>query len=305
MLRHEIRLTSPFRLDLTVTALRRARTNPVDVIAADGSWMRALRGANGLVTPVRVTQPASDRLSVRIDAGAAGQNDILLRVREMLGVDRSMRGFERAVAGVEWLAPLAKRMRGLRPPRYPDLWETAVNAILFQQISISAASAITARLVHAYGTRVVVDGVPLHVFPSADDVAGAREEDLRAIGISAGKITTLLRAGERIATGTLDSTMLEERSTPEALALLRSIKGIGPWTAALMLLRGLGRLDVFPPNDSSVTANLGLLSGKPDVAAALDRLGENRGMLYFLLLLARLESRDEIGLPSQLDQADS
>jgi DNA-3-methyladenine glycosylase II len=47
------------------------------------------------------------------------------------------------------------------------------------------------------------------------------------------------------------------------------------------------------------------LSGKPDVAAALDRLGENRGMLYFLLLLARLESRDEIGLPSQLDQADS
>ncbi|HEX6694175.1 MAG TPA: AlkA N-terminal domain-containing protein [Longimicrobiales bacterium] len=298
---HEIRLTSPFRLDLTVTALRRARTNPVDIVTTDGSWMRALRGPAEAVTPVRVSQPASDRLSVRIDADAAAQEATLLRVRQMLGLDRDMRRFDRAVAGVPWLAPLAKRMRGLRPPRYPDLWETAVNSILFQQISISAASAITARLVRGYGMRVDVDAVPLHVFPSADAILGAREEDLREIGISAGKITTLLRVAERIAAGTLDSAMLENLPTPDALMLLRGIKGIGPWTATLMLLRGLGRVDVFPPNDSSVTANLGLFNAKPDVAAALDRLGEHRGMLYFLLLLARLESRDEIGLPSLLD----
>ena len=138
---HEIRLTSPFRLDLTVTALRRARTNPVDVITADGRYMRALGGSHGAVTPVQVSQPAADRLRIRIDAGAAAQETTLKRVREMLGVDRDMRGFERAVARVEWLAPLAKRMRGLRPPRYPDLWVTAVNTVLFQQISISAASA--------------------------------------------------------------------------------------------------------------------------------------------------------------------
>jgi DNA-3-methyladenine glycosylase II len=39
---------------------------------------------------------------------------------------------------------------------------------------------------------------------------------------------------------------LEDKPSPEAAKLLCRIKGIGPWTAAVILLRGLGRLDVFP-----------------------------------------------------------
>ncbi|MBV9737801.1 MAG: hypothetical protein JO177_06475, partial [Candidatus Eremiobacteraeota bacterium] len=64
----------------------------------------------------------------------------------------------------------------------------------------------------------------------------------------------------------------------------------GPWSAAVILLRGLGRLDVFPLNDSGVAASLKLLSGRTTVN--LDRLllqlGDQRGMLYFHLLLGRL-----------------
>jgi DNA-3-methyladenine glycosylase II len=65
-------------------------------------------------------------------------------------------------------------------------------------------------------------------------------------------------------------------------------------------LRGLGRLDVFPMNDSSVARNLALVSqAMPfDVAAALKALGAQRGMLYFHLLLARLEARGELGQAS-------
>jgi DNA-3-methyladenine glycosylase II len=80
--------------------------------------------------------------------------------------------------------------------------------------------------------------------------------------------------------------------------MLRSIKGIGPWTATVILLRGLGRLDVFPANDTSVARNLTLVGGSAplDVKAVLEALGPDRGMLYYHLLLARLETRTERGL---------
>ncbi|MEO6834584.1 MAG: base excision DNA repair protein, partial [Candidatus Tumulicola sp.] len=71
-------------------------------------------------------------------------------------------------------------------------------------------------------------------------------------------------------------------------------------TATVVLLRGLGRLDVFPMNDSSVAANLALVAGSAplDVQSVLEALGPQRGMLYYHLLLARLDTRGEVGRPS-------
>ena len=123
---------------------------------------------------------------------------------------------------------------------------------------------------------------------------------LRTIGFSAGKLATLRRVGEALASGALDEAMLEEQSSVDASATLQRIKGIGPWTAAVILLRGLGRLDVFPLRDTSVARNLALVGGRTslDVAAIVEALRPQQGMLYYHLLLARLESRGEVGVPS-------
>jgi DNA-3-methyladenine glycosylase II len=67
-----------------------------------------------------------------------------------------------------------------------------------------------------------------------------------------------------------------------------------------MLLRGFGRLDVFPMNDSGVARNLSLSAGSTaaDVAPVLETLDAQKGMLYFHLLLARLEAKGEVGRAS-------
>lgn len=292
---HEIPVKPPYRLDLTVSALRRTPTNLVDVYTADGRYLRALDGpANPVV--VSVTQSERDTLSASVIGGSADAPRAVATIRRMLGTERNVSVFHRHARAIPWLAPLARRMRGLRPPRYPALFEACANAILFQQVSLSAASAIMRRFLLALGTKVEYDGVPLVVFPGAERFLGARDTTLRAAGLSANKVATLRRAGEAIATGGLTETMLEERSSEDAALLLRSIKGIGPWTAAVILLRGLGRLDVFPGNDSGVRANLARFAGKRVTADHLvDKLGSQRGMLYFCLLLARLEARGEIG----------
>ncbi len=295
MSRYELPVVPPYRLDLTVTVLRRLSTNVVDVLSPDGEYRRAHGDADGLVV-VRVVQDSPETLAVTIEGEAADDERILALVGRMLGADRDLSHFDGAAARVPWLRPLAIRMRGVKPPRYATLWETFVNVVAFQQLSLEAATAIVRRLIIAFGRRLESDGSPLYAFPTAEDVLGAEDGVLRATGLSAHKIATLRLVGEALASGRIGEASLEERTSADAVTLLQQIKGIGPWSATVILLRGLGRLDVFPHNDTSVTRNLELVTGAVplDVSAVLDELRPQQGMLYYHLLLARLEGRGEI-----------
>lgn len=189
----------------------------------------------------------------------------------------------------------------MKPPRYPGLFESCVHAIVFQQVSLLAASAIARRLVHALGDRVEHEGVPLFVFPRAEAFLSASEVLLRGAGLSAGKIRAIRNVAEALASGLVDEPTLERASREDAALRLRALHGIGPWSAALILLRGLGRLDVFPGNDSGVRRSLMVAAGRTvDLQPLLDALGLMRGMLYFQLLFARLEAKGALGRPTPL-----
>ena len=287
-------------MDLAVSVLRRLSSNVVDVLTPDGVYVRAL-GGDPAPTVVRAHQSLADA-SLLVSAEAAALPRATEIVERTLGVMRDLSEFDSAAARVPWLAPLVRRMRGVKPPRYPTLWEGCANAIVFQQVSLRAASSIMGRLIIALGRPVDVDGLstPVYVFPDATCFQNAPDALLRSAGLSGAKAATLRAVGDAIADGSLNEAALEECSSEEAAACLRQIKGIGPWTAAVILLRGLGRLDVFPANDTSIASNIALVAGSDtfDPKKLLEMLGPQRGMLYFYLLLARLEARGEIGVPS-------
>lgn len=288
----------PYRLDLTVSVLRRLSSNLVDRLTSDGEYVRAL-GDSAAPVVVRARQPNPETLTIGIEAERAEHPPLLALVRRMLGVEADLSRFYRASSGVPWLAPLVLRMRGVKPPRYPTLWEACVNAVVFQQVSLAAASTIMGRLTAALGPPMDCRGVRLHRFPSPGQLQAAPDRLLRGAGLSSGKLATLRRVVDVLGAGVLAEGRLERLPSAEAGALLRSVKGIGPWTAAVILLRGLGRLDVFPSNDTSVKRNLTLAGGSAplDLDKVLEALGPERGMLYYHLLLARLEARGELAPP--------
>jgi DNA-3-methyladenine glycosylase II len=289
---YSLPVRGPYRLDLTVNVLRRLSTNLVDVLRPDGAYVRLLEGTPELAV-VRVRQPNPGMLTVELEGDRRSHARLLTLVRRMLGVEVDLTRFYRSASQVEWLHPLVHRMRGVRPPRYPTIWEACVNAIVFQQISLHAASAIMSRLTMGLSEPLDHSGVRLYHFPSPEQFLSAPDHRLRGAGLSAGKLATLRRVADALGTDALDETRLENLPSPEAALLLRSIKGIGPWTAVVILLRGLGRLDVFPAGDSSVARNLALVGGPAplDAETLLDALGPDRGMLYYHLLLGRLENR--------------
>ncbi|HEX6407111.1 MAG TPA: hypothetical protein VFZ90_07975 [Gemmatimonadales bacterium] len=292
---YAISVRAPYRLDLTVNVLRRLSTNLVDVLSPDGAYVRWLGDASDFAL-VRVSQPSPEKLTIGIEGERREHPRLLQLVRRMLGVEVDLTPFYRSASKVPWLDPLVSRMRGVRPPRYPTLWEACVNAIVFQQISLHAASSIMGRLTAGLSAPVEHGRARLYPFPSPDQLLSAPESVLRGAGLSAGKLATLRRVADALAAGAIHEGQLERLPSPDAASLLRSIKGIGPWTAVLILLRGLGRLDVFPANDTSVARNLRLVGGPAalDVGTLLDTLGPERGMLYYHLLLGRLEARGDL-----------
>jgi len=296
---YEIDVAVPYRLDLTVSVLRRLSANIVDVLTPDGQYVRAFDGFAGPMI-ARVAQHRPDSLLLTLEGNVKQHPQAVALMHRMLGVERELTHFNRAAARISWLRPLAARMRGVKPPRYATLWEACVNAIVFQQVSLQAASSILRKVIVAVGAPLTNNGSTFHAFPSVESVQATSEDLLLAAGLSGRKLAALRHVGDALLSGVLTEAMLEERASPEAIERLCRVKGIGPWTATVILLRGLGRLDVFPMNDSSVTRNFKLVAGSEpvDVEQILRELGPQKGMLYYHLLLARLETRNDVGRAS-------
>jgi DNA-3-methyladenine glycosylase II len=285
----ELPVREPYRLDLTADALRRLAANVVDVVSEDGVYRRVLVDENGK-NLVDVRQPREGALQLRVTGSRPER--WTATVRAMLGVDAALHEWNRRVRPFPWLVQLTERLRGMHPPRYPSLWEAMAHAIVFQQISIHAAAAIMRRTVQELSAPVETHGGALHPFFTPASVLFAADPTLRAAGLSANKIDHLRSAAAAVEDGAVSEEALSGLSSEEAAAKLIEVPGIGPWSAAVVLLRGMGRLDVFPMKDSGVARSLRELSGDPhlDPAALLEALGPVRGFLYFHLLLGRMRN---------------
>jgi DNA-3-methyladenine glycosylase II len=286
----------PYRLDLTAVVLRRLSTNVVDVF--DGTAYRRLLGDPQAPALLTVEQVAPDAVSARVEGPGADEFDVAAVVRRSLGADVDLSAFYAGAAKVPWLERIARGARGVKPPRYPSLWETVCNAVVYQQVSIHAAGAILRRVIERYAVPAEANGVRLFPFPAPRTLLDADPAEMRGLGLSVNKINALKAVGAAIESGELDEAALEPLSTPELIAALVAHKGIGPWTGAVVALRGFGRLDVFPMNDSGAEAGLRKLSGDPNVRVEpiISTLSPQQGMLYYHLLLGRLDATGEISL---------
>jgi len=281
----------PFHLEATVRLLQRRPANPVD--AWDGRrYRRVLRlGPRLAVCSVEnlgtVDEP---RLELRVDgAEEAGPAAVAARVLvRILGLE-SEPGFELAEAGSPRLRELGRALRGARPPRFPTLFESFCRIVPYQQVSLDSGTAVVGRFVARFGRRVG----DLYAFPEPGEVAAAPAGAFAGIGLSRTKVATLQHVARLVQGGELGEEELERLPSPAAMKRLDALPGIGPWSAALVLLRGLRRLDVFPAGDVGVQRGLRALLGEEglDVGELAARMGERRGELYYCALGGQLLAR--------------
>lgn len=295
---HLLRALGPFHLQATVRLLQRRPTNRVD-IWEDGCHRRALSTPDGVLLVETRNLGSVDDPQVRFailngKPSRATEKFVAASIRRMFGLDVDPTSVQRLAERTRGLRPTALALRGMRPPRFPSLFEAFGSIIPFQQLSLDAGVSIVGRMVDHFGATLDLGGKGWLAFPEPEVIAGAGIEALKSVGLSRQKAETLRRLAVQIASRELTEESLAALSTRDALAELTNIPGVGPWTAAAVLLRGFGRTDVFPPNDTGVARGLGALFARkagPTPADVIERFGEHRGYLYFYSLGAQLLSR--------------
>jgi DNA-3-methyladenine glycosylase II len=284
----QLQTAPPFHLAATIRVLQRRPVNPVDVWEGE-CWRRALTTADGIMLAEVHNRGSIDAPDVHgcVRSGnpsAATRVALGATLRRVLGLDVQPAPLQAVAARERHLRSIAAALRGMRPPRFADLFETVINVFPFQQLSLDAGVAILTRLVHRFGESIVHDDRTYYAFPTADAIAGARLPALLTCGLSRSKAESLRRVARAVRAGTLSEHTIDQLSTPDALRALVELPGVGPWSAAVILLRGFGRLDVFPPGDVGAARDLSALlhvRSAASLSRVIERFGDYRGYLYF------------------------
>jgi len=238
----------PYDWDVLRTFLAARAIPGVEAVSA-ATYARtiALEGRSGTL----VVEPG-DRNTLRATVRFSGLDvlpRIIGRVRRVfdLAADPALIGAHLAEDPV--LAPLVAARPGLRAPGAWDGFELAVRAILGQQISVTAATNLAGRLVAEYGEPIDDPGAHAlgltRIFPSPARIAAA---DVAGLGLMPGaRAAALSSLGAAV---TSDPALLDPyRDLEAAVAQLRSLPGIGDWTAQYIAMRALREPDAFPAAD--------------------------------------------------------
>ena len=304
----------PFRLDLTAWALRRRPGNLVD--RWDGAtYRRVLASAAGTVevAVVQIGGPEAPRL--RVTARGApltedGTRGVAATLERVLGLGVDLTAFYHRASNDTELGLLARRFRGMKPPRFPSVFEGVVNAIACQQITLTLGIQLLNRLAAAYGPSLAGAEGPARAFPRPQDLAELTPESLRELGFSRQKGRAMIELSRQSMEDPMGLESLAGLPNEKALGHLLHLRGVGRWTAEYVLLRGLGRTEIFPGDDVGARNNLQRWLHMPEpldyagVRHTLSRWQPHGGLVYFHLLLDRVSAAGYLDARAACDTGD-
>jgi AraC family transcriptional regulator of adaptative response / DNA-3-methyladenine glycosylase II len=211
-------------------------------------------------------EPCAGEIIARLESRfPINEAKVALRLRRMFDLDADIARINAHLALDPFLAPLAAARPAIRIPGHWEPFETAIRAILGQQVSVAHARRLNARLVELAGTfkndRASIE--PRRIFPAPAQVLCAdlqgmpmpesRRRALRAMSEAFLADPDLCRRGADLA---------------ETIERLLKIKGVGHWTAHYIALRACREPDAFPGSDA------GLLRGATDLDGRRPTVGE-------------------------------
>lgn len=192
---------------------------------------------------------------------------VLARVRCLFDLHCNPRAVQEALASMNAIRP-GLCVAGTRLPGSFDPFETAVRAVLGQQITVQAARTLSSRLVQAHGIPIRTGSAELtHAFPTPQAIAALDERRMVRLGITTARARAIRALARAIAHDRLD---LGAGARPEeAVRQLMAMPGIGAWTAQYIAMRALGWPDAFLPTDHGVRTAL-----RPRTPRAIRALAE-------------------------------
>jgi AraC family transcriptional regulator of adaptative response / DNA-3-methyladenine glycosylase II len=263
-----LRYRPPYDWDSMLSYLQ-ARAIPGVEVVENGSYWRTVE-IDGFAGSVEVTHlPQRQSLGVTIRfPNVRSLPAIVTRVRRVFDLGADIETIDAHLSRDPLLASLVAQRPGLRAPGGWDGFELAVRAILGQQITVTSARRLAGQLVALHGKTIssADSGHPglTRAFPTAKRLALAK-----SIGL--GMPTARQASLKALAEATVaDPNLFRPFGTiEEAIARLRTIRGVGEWTAQYIALRAIREMDAFPASDIGLLRCAAKMDGARSTSASL------------------------------------
>jgi 3-methyladenine DNA glycosylase/8-oxoguanine DNA glycosylase len=259
----ELAVNGPFSLAASTRFLEgftpaRYRGSP------DGEILRLAYPVEGTGETVGVAVRQEPDGVVLADVGDDVPDRLFAQLARILSLDVDGTRYPEVCAGDPVVAGLAARHPGLRPVCFFSPYEAACWAVLAQRTSMVSAAAVKERIARRVGELVRVAGVESWAFPSAARLHAAAGE----LPVPEAKRNRLRALAEAAMDGRLDAARLRALPVADALAAVRELPGMGPFSAELVVVRGAGAPDVFPATEGRLHRAMAALYGLVDATPA-------------------------------------
>ena len=198
---------------------------------------------------------------------------IRTQLERMLSLDTDGADYKAVCSRDKVVSELVGRNPGIRPVLFPSPYEAAARAIIGHGLAVRQAAALHGRLATEHGVAVEVGNRMMHGFPAPDRLAVLPPTR----GLADRKIEQLRALGSAAADGFLDSASLLAMTRDEVTQHLLQLAGIGPFSAELILIRGMGDPDAFPREEKRLQQAMAVaydLGDSPDLDM-LERIADN------------------------------
>jgi DNA-3-methyladenine glycosylase II len=290
--RTSLPLEHPFSLEAAATFLC-AFPPASGKVARRGERIQLAFALDGSFAPVAVSLAQRDG---RLDIDFAGSDDagaVRRQVARILSLDHDGIGWPEVAARDPLVAALVAEVGALRPVCFGSPYEAACWAVLVQRISMAEAARLSEELSSELGAAVRIGGTRLLATPHPRRILEVRSFP----GLPTEKLARLHAVARAALAGRLDAAHLRAMPFEQALAELRTLRGIGQWSATHVLLRGAGFADepafAEPRVRRAYAAALGLAAEPSDaeLLAAAERWRPYRTWVCVLLAASLARSR--------------
>ena len=175
--------------------------------------------------------------------------DITQRLEYVFGTKQPIAKAKKALLQDTAIAKVIKTLPVHTIVQGDTLFETLFIAILGQQISVAAARSQRLKVISNLGKKIKHKTETIYALPTTKKIINCDDETFRRMGVSRQKARYLREAATWFQDGRLDIAALNQLDDEQVHKVIRQIPGVGRWTAEIVLMRSLGRPDVFPAAD--------------------------------------------------------
>lgn len=270
---------------------------------ADGVYSQVLH-VDGMLVLAKITQHGTiqkPELTIELTSNQPITSKTLTcaqkTIEYIFNLNLDLKEFYRHTEKDTTMHKITQTLYGLKYPTTPTAFESLLDSIVEQQISIKIARTIEERLAQKFGDKLQLDSECHYAFPSPQNIDAASINDIKSCGLSQRKAEYIYGAAHRIIRGDLDLEGMKTNPDLDAVIVgLDAIKGIGVWTAELTLFRGMQHLEVLPADDFGIRRVISnfYYGGGPIKAPEAREIGKAwgkwQGLAAFYLLSAEFNN---------------